>query len=148
MNGIDSLNFNLNASKMEGENSLVEEPAPTEEQAPIDSLTADSEANPEIIQDSPPQTEQEVENQNLQDSHENAYKEQVKKRRAAMHSQLTEKTTQKLSYYTNTEKENRVLDYVENFNRQYQLLFPHRKPLLLNMPNEYKEYKVLHYFSH
>jgi hypothetical protein len=76
------------------------------------------------------------------DPHEAEYQEQLQRNREKNQEQLTEKTEERLSYYTNTEKEQRVLDYVENFDRQYQLLFPHRKALVMNMKNEFDSVKV------
>jgi len=41
------------------------------------------------------------------------------------------------SYISNTEKENMILKYVSNFNRQYTQQFPNRKKLMLCPENEY-----------
>ncbi|KAL6595936.1 hypothetical protein LY90DRAFT_667193 [Neocallimastix californiae] len=41
------------------------------------------------------------------------------------------------SYTSNTEKENMILKYVSNFNRQYSQQFPNRKKLMLCPENEY-----------
>jgi hypothetical protein len=77
------------------------------------------------------------------DPHEAEYQEQLARNRERNQQQLTEKNEDNRSYYTNTEKEQRVLDYVDNFDRQYQLLFPHRKALVMNMKNEFDSVKVL-----
>lgn len=76
------------------------------------------------------------------DYHEALYQEQKRKDRELLIQELTEKSSEMTAYFENTEKEQKVLDYVDNFNRQYQLLFPHRKTLLLNMKNEFNTVKV------
>ncbi|KAL3898185.1 MAG: hypothetical protein SGCHY_002920 [Lobulomycetales sp.] len=75
------------------------------------------------------------------DYHEALYQEQKRKDRELLIQELTEKSSEMTAYFENTEKEQKVLDYVDNFNRQYQLLFPHRKTLLLNMKNEFNTVK-------
>ncbi|KAJ1510917.1 hypothetical protein HMI54_001262, partial [Coelomomyces lativittatus] len=48
-----------------------------------------------------------------------------------------------LSYTTNSEGEENLLQFVSNFRRQYVTLFPHRKELLLTFQNEFGIKKFL-----
>lgn len=76
-------------------------------------------------------------NEDLFDSHEQKYLEQREKRRLSIRNQLLDQSKVAPLYYSCSEKENLVLSYVHNFNRQYTQLFPGRKELLLCPPNEF-----------
>ncbi|KAJ3026471.1 UNVERIFIED_CONTAM: hypothetical protein HDU68_005603 [Siphonaria sp. JEL0065] len=71
------------------------------------------------------------------DAHEQFYLEQKEKRKKALQQQLLDKTKVRSSYYTCSKKETIVLQYVENFNRQYVQLYPGRKDLFLCPANEF-----------
>lgn len=71
------------------------------------------------------------------DQHEVQYLEQVEKRKKMLHSQLVDKTKVSASYYTTSKKEAMILQYVENFNRQYTQIFTSRKELILCPENEF-----------
>ncbi|KAJ3112094.1 hypothetical protein HK100_002455 [Physocladia obscura] len=70
------------------------------------------------------------------DQHELYYLEQKEKRKKQLQHHLLDKTKVRSSYYTCSKKENIVLQYVENFNRQYVQLYPGRKDLFLCPENE------------
>ncbi|KAJ3291052.1 hypothetical protein HDU79_002720 [Rhizoclosmatium sp. JEL0117] len=74
---------------------------------------------------------------NNMDEHEILYQEQKEKRKRSLHLQLLDKTKVRSSYYTCSKKEILILQYVENFNRQYVQLYPGRKDLLLCPFNEF-----------
>lgn len=69
--------------------------------------------------------------------HEAQYSEQRRKKKELLRQQLTDKARISPSYYTISPKENVVLHYVDNFNRQYKQLYPGRKELLLCPENEF-----------
>ncbi|KAJ3065432.1 hypothetical protein HDU98_011207, partial [Podochytrium sp. JEL0797] len=71
------------------------------------------------------------------DAHEAFYQEQKEKRKKALQQQLLDKSKVRSSYYTCSKKETTVLQYVENFNRQYAQLYPGRKDLFLCPLNEF-----------
>jgi hypothetical protein len=71
------------------------------------------------------------------DQHEIDYLEQREKRRNQLQLQLLDKTKIPPSYYSLSKKETMVLEYVDNFNRQYLQLYPGRKELLLCPTNEF-----------
>ncbi|KAI9350126.1 hypothetical protein BDR26DRAFT_851892 [Obelidium mucronatum] len=71
------------------------------------------------------------------DAHEQFYLEQKEKRKKALQQQLLDKSKVRPSYYTCSKKETIVLQYVENFNRQYVQLYPGRKDLFLCPFNEF-----------
>ncbi|KAJ3080287.1 hypothetical protein HK102_003163, partial [Quaeritorhiza haematococci] len=73
----------------------------------------------------------------LLDEHEQKYREQLAERRDAILKQVLDRGKAHVSYYQNSAKELLVLQYVENFKRQYAQLFPGRKELLLYPPNEF-----------
>ncbi|KAJ3221485.1 hypothetical protein HK099_003463 [Clydaea vesicula] len=71
------------------------------------------------------------------DPHEMQYLEQKQKKKESLKQSLTDVANCSKSYYEISEKEQIVLNYVDNFNRQYTHLFPGRKALLLSPPNEF-----------
>ncbi|KAJ3176009.1 hypothetical protein HK101_010520 [Irineochytrium annulatum] len=71
------------------------------------------------------------------DQHELDYRDQMEKRRQALEEQMLDKTKVPASYYSMSKKESLILQYVENFNRQYVQLYPGRKELLLCPENEF-----------
>ncbi|KAJ3116479.1 hypothetical protein HDU96_009564 [Phlyctochytrium bullatum] len=71
------------------------------------------------------------------DHHEIDYQEQQEKRKRALEQQLLDKSKVPASYYTLSKKEEMILKYVENFNRQYVQLYPGRKELFLCPANEF-----------
>ncbi|KAJ3378839.1 hypothetical protein HDU84_007250 [Entophlyctis sp. JEL0112] len=71
------------------------------------------------------------------DQQEILYQEQKEKRKKLLQQQLLDKSKVRSSYYTCSKKENIVLQYIENFNRQYMQLFPGRKDLFLCPVNEF-----------
>ncbi|KAJ3328293.1 hypothetical protein HDU76_010208 [Blyttiomyces sp. JEL0837] len=71
------------------------------------------------------------------DRHELEYLEQKEKRKKLLQGALLDKTKVPASYYTTSKKESLILQYVENFNRQYVQLYPGRKELLLCPENEF-----------
>ncbi|KAJ3109852.1 hypothetical protein HDU97_000082 [Phlyctochytrium planicorne] len=92
--------------------------------------------SPEITEDDESQAAQEKAISYL-DQHEIEFQEQQEKRRKALEQQLLDKTKIPESYYTLSKKEELVLKYVENFNRQYVQLYPGRKELFLCPANEF-----------
>jgi len=69
-------------------------------------------------------------------------KKKHKSKKGSQRLKLLEKekenmNTAPISYISNTEKENMILKYVSNFNRQYTQQFPNRKKLMLCPENEY-----------
>ena len=70
------------------------------------------------------------------DKHESDFLEQQEKRKARLCETWTDKSKLPESYYKNSKKEELVLAYVDNFNRQYTHLYPGRKELILTPPNE------------
>ncbi|KAJ3246304.1 hypothetical protein HDU78_007388 [Chytriomyces hyalinus] len=77
------------------------------------------------------------------DIHEQYYIEQKEKRKKALQQQLLDRTRVRSSYYTTSRKEALVLQYVENFNRQYVQLYPARKDLFLTPTNEFNVKKFV-----
>ncbi|KAI8843848.1 hypothetical protein BJ741DRAFT_589388 [Chytriomyces cf. hyalinus JEL632] len=77
------------------------------------------------------------------DIHEQYYIEQKEKRKKALQQQLLDRTRVRSSYYTTSRKEALVLQYVENFNRQYVQLYPARKDLFLTPANEFNVNKFV-----
>nr|KAJ3422211.1 hypothetical protein HK105_000709 [Polyrhizophydium stewartii] len=73
----------------------------------------------------------------VNDQHERHYIEQMERRKNMLRQQLLDKKKVPASYHTNSHKEQLILQYVENFNRQYCQLYPGRKELLLCPPNEF-----------
>ncbi|KAI8610112.1 hypothetical protein BC830DRAFT_1147299 [Chytriomyces sp. MP71] len=71
------------------------------------------------------------------DAHELYYLEQKEKRKRAVQQTLLDKNKVRSSYYSISRKEKLVLQYVDNFNRQYVQLYPGRKDLLTTPPNEF-----------
>ncbi|KAI8925801.1 hypothetical protein BC831DRAFT_459481 [Entophlyctis helioformis] len=71
------------------------------------------------------------------DQHEQQYIEQMARRKHNLRQQLLDKKKVPASYYTNSPKEQIILQYVDNFSRQYCQLYPGRKELLLSPPNEF-----------
>eukprot|EP00842_Homolaphlyctis_polyrhiza_P004040 jgi/Hompol1/4637/HPOL_001817-RA len=92
---------------------------------------ATSEMNDSELQDSGDRQPEEV------DRHEQQYIEQMERRKATLKQQLQDKKKVLPSYYTNSRKEQLILQYVDNFNRQYCQLYPGRKELFLSPPNEF-----------
>ena len=72
----------------------------------------------------------------LPDVHEVFYREELERKKAAIKASLTDRSKVSPTYYTNGKKEMLVLEYVDNFNRQYAQLYPGRKELMLCPPNE------------
>jgi hypothetical protein len=70
------------------------------------------------------------------EKHETEFIDQQKEKQAQLHATLTDRSKITQSYYSNSSKEELVLSYAENFNRQYTELYPGRKELLLFPPNE------------
>jgi hypothetical protein len=70
------------------------------------------------------------------EKHETEFIDQQKEKQAQLHASLTDRSKVPQSYYLNSSKEELVLSYAENFNRQYTELYPGRKELLLFPPNE------------
>jgi hypothetical protein len=62
---------------------------------------------------------------------------QFAQQKQQLSQELLDKTKMPASYWSNTEKEVQVLQYVDNFNRQYKQLYPGRKELLLTPDNEF-----------
>ncbi|KAJ3415919.1 hypothetical protein HDV05_003760 [Chytridiales sp. JEL 0842] len=71
------------------------------------------------------------------DQHEIDFLEQREKRKKQLQQQLLDPTKVPASYHTLSKKESMVLDYVDNFNRQYVQIYPGRKELFLCPINEF-----------
>lgn len=71
------------------------------------------------------------------DQHELEFQAEQTRRREFLKGELLDKTKAHASYYTTSKKEQWVLDFVANFNRQYTQLYPGRKELLLCPPNHF-----------
>ncbi|KNE56166.1 hypothetical protein AMAG_02001 [Allomyces macrogynus ATCC 38327] len=71
------------------------------------------------------------------DRHEQQHLDAVQQRRELKRRELLDKIKLPASYWSNSAKEDRALHYVDNFRRQYQTLFPHRKDLFLTPENEF-----------
>ncbi|KAI9017013.1 hypothetical protein BC832DRAFT_4135 [Gaertneriomyces semiglobifer] len=71
------------------------------------------------------------------DPHEAEFREQQQRKRDMLIKELLDKSRFPSSYYTNTPKEEQILEFVDNFNRQYTQLYPGRKELLLSPPNHF-----------
>ncbi|KAI8921991.1 hypothetical protein DFJ77DRAFT_444875 [Powellomyces hirtus] len=71
------------------------------------------------------------------DMHEVEFQAQQKARRQECLNELLDRSKAPASYYTTSKKETWVLEYVNNFNRQYTQLFPGRRGLLLSPPNHF-----------
>ncbi|KAJ3367026.1 hypothetical protein GGF32_000087 [Allomyces javanicus] len=84
-------------------------------------------ATPPLLADDP----------NDADRHEQAHLDAVQQRRELKRRELLDKSKLPASYWANSAKEDRALHYVDNFRRQYQTLFPHRKDLFLTPENEF-----------
>lgn len=70
------------------------------------------------------------------EQHETEFIDQQKQKQDLLHASLTDRSKVPESYYSNSKKEDLVLSFAENFNRQYSQLYPGRKELLLAPPNE------------
>lgn len=70
------------------------------------------------------------------EKHETEFVDQQKEKQTQLHAALTDRSKVPASYYSNSTKEELVLSFAENFNRQYTQLYPGRKELLLYSPNE------------
>ena len=70
--------------------------------------------------------------------HEDYYTDQQRQQKQEAHNWLTDKSNVRSSYFTNSVKEDMILKYAENFNRQYKQLYPGRKELFLMLPNEFE----------
>ena len=77
-------------------------------------------------------------NTSTQSKHEMDFLDQVEKRKEKLKEELLDKSNVPSSYHKNSKKEELVLAYVENFNRQYTNLYPGRKDLLLMPWNGYE----------
>ncbi|KAJ3300534.1 hypothetical protein HK104_010476 [Borealophlyctis nickersoniae] len=71
------------------------------------------------------------------DQHEAEYLAEKARRKEMMEQQLLDRSKVPKSYYTNSKKETMVLQFVENFSRQYRQLYPGRKELLLCPKNHF-----------
>ncbi|KAI8817432.1 uncharacterized protein EV422DRAFT_622654 [Fimicolochytrium jonesii] len=71
------------------------------------------------------------------DQHEVEFQLEQKQKRESTLTELLDKTKAPLLYYTNSKKEENVLEYVANFERQYTQLFPGRRELILAPPNQF-----------
>jgi hypothetical protein len=69
--------------------------------------------------------------------HEKTYIGQQQTRREQIQQWLVDTRNVPQSYYTNSAKEILLLQYADNFIRQYTQLYPGRKELLLSPPNEF-----------
>lgn len=81
------------------------------------------------------------------EQHETEFIDQQKEMQAQLHASLTDKSKVPESYYSNSKKEELVLSFAENFNRQYSQLYPGRKELLLSPPNEMETKVIIQLFS-
>ncbi|KND01180.1 uncharacterized protein SPPG_04271 [Spizellomyces punctatus DAOM BR117] len=81
--------------------------------------------------------DQETKPTELYDQHERQFQEQQRQRWQLLEKELLDKDKVPTSYYTTSKKEQLVLEFVANFNRQYTQLFPGRKELLLCPPNHF-----------
>ncbi|KAI9093129.1 hypothetical protein DFS34DRAFT_274340 [Phlyctochytrium arcticum] len=70
-------------------------------------------------------------------AHEQAFQAAQAARLNQLQTDLMDKSKVPESYYTTSKKEGLVLDFVNNFARQYAQLFPGRKELLLCPPNHF-----------
>ncbi|RKO95405.1 hypothetical protein CAUPRSCDRAFT_12897, partial [Caulochytrium protostelioides] len=70
-------------------------------------------------------------------SHERQYEAQQAEICAAIQSRLLDKTCMPPSYWSLSDKETQLHIKIQNFARQYRLLYPSRKDLLLLAPNEF-----------
>ena len=110
------------------------------EPAVDNTLITQGETSENPTQETLPEEEQEKEITIEQPQVQNAdeiFKRQQEIAKNELHLQLTDRSTAPISYYKNNEKEIAVLDCVDNFNRQYSLLFPGRKTLFLAIENEF-----------
>jgi hypothetical protein len=80
------------------------------------------------------------------EKHEAEFVDQQKEKQAQLHLSLIDRTKVPESYYSNSSKEDLVLSFAENFNRQYTQLYPGRKELLLSPPNEMDTKKFISSF--
>ncbi|KAI9193105.1 uncharacterized protein BJ171DRAFT_604974 [Polychytrium aggregatum] len=71
------------------------------------------------------------------DQHELEYLEKREAKRQELLVDLLDRTKVPTTYYNNNKKEELVIEYVENFQRQYVQLYPGRKELLLFPTNEF-----------
>lgn len=85
----------------------------------------------------PPSEEEKTQEADIIDENERKYLDQLEKLKEMTKQQLLDKKKVPASYYTDSKKERIILQYVENFKRQYSLLYPGRKELLLSPPNEF-----------
>ena len=79
--------------------------------------------------------------------HESTYNEQLTTTRLSILKSLLDPEKSSKSYTMNTKKESLVLEYVDNFLRQYTLLYPGRKDLLVAVPNEFGVKVGPHFFG-
>ncbi|KAJ3219909.1 hypothetical protein HDU67_008438 [Dinochytrium kinnereticum] len=112
--------------------STVDHP-PQENVEPVEGVEEEEEEQEEVENQEQPSEKQTA----YLDQHELDYQEQQERRRKALEQQLLDKTKIPESYYTISKKEDLILKYVENFDRQYVQLYPGRKELLLCPANEF-----------
>ncbi|KAJ1334440.1 hypothetical protein BSLG_007595 [Batrachochytrium salamandrivorans] len=91
------------------------------------------ETTPEVIMTERPVTSE----KDSLDKHEQYYLEKLELRKNMLKLQHLDKKSLSPSYYSNSPKEKLILQYIDNFNRQYSQLYPGRKELLLTVPNEF-----------
>ncbi|KAJ3320817.1 hypothetical protein HDV06_004828 [Boothiomyces sp. JEL0866] len=100
------------------------------------------ELNEEIIEETknPEELSRENSQEQLVDSveqHEQQYIDQEEARREKIKQKLLDKSQVPKSYYSNSARENLILQYIENFDRQYTQIYPGRKTLALHRENEF-----------
>ncbi|KAJ3271632.1 hypothetical protein HDV01_006502 [Terramyces sp. JEL0728] len=71
------------------------------------------------------------------EQHEQQYIDQDEERREKIKQKLLDKSLVPKSYYSNSAREILILQYVENFDRQYTQIYPGRKTLALHRENEF-----------
>lgn len=69
--------------------------------------------------------------------HESRYLRDLARKKADLKTQLLDKSKIPTSYYVNSKHEKMVLEYADNFHRQYTQLYPGRKEVLLSPTNEF-----------
>lgn len=77
------------------------------------------------------------------DDHEIEYLKQRAQRKQQLQQTLLDPINVPKSYTSNSKKEETVLEFVDNFKRQYIQLFPGRKELLLSPTNEFQIKKFI-----
>ncbi|KAJ3051002.1 hypothetical protein HK097_008025 [Rhizophlyctis rosea] len=80
---------------------------------------------------------------NVLEQHEIEYRKEVERKKQEMKEELLDRSKVPESYYTTSTKEGLVLQFVENFNRQYMQLYPGRKELLLCPKNHFDTKKFV-----